>query len=55
MIDIIEISNDSSISDDEGSFVSLYLPYNTETTVVFKDKVSIKVITEGQYISIIHI
>ena len=55
MTDIIEISIDSSISDDEGSSVSLYLPYNTEKTVAFKDRISIKVITEGQYLSIMYV
>ena len=54
MTDIIEISSDSSIRDDEGSSASLYSPYNTEKTASFEDTVSIKVIIEGQYLSIIY-
>ena len=50
MTNIIEMSSDSSISQDEGSSISLCLP-NTDETVVFKDTLSIKVVAEGQYTS----
>ena len=46
MVEIIEISSDSSINDDKGSSVIVYIPYNTEKICAFKDTLIIKVITE---------